>query len=261
MKYIIITHEDGRTQTAEIHANNVSHAHKIIANYCKATNKTAKIYTDTNSEYGLREGALTVVKRTTANMISREGGSLQFTLYNECRSKTINNPDVLDMLSECQLTLLQSRRDGLSIDEQYAAAYKAINSYLHSTRQIHLSVTAMRTVYIEDIDGDIISVNGTINKIINKDDKICYVDNMLECIDDVDSRARQIEQLHIIDSIAAILTPTQKDVLRYMAQGMSVRQIMIVMGRKSPNAIQQHIRLIRRKAQTLYPDGYKHLTD
>lgn len=217
-----------------------------ITVYAKITNDENEIDVD-----ALNQAALTVIKRTTARMIDQEGGKLQYQLYNACRVKTITDENVLDMISHVQLSFCESIDSGEPIENQYKNAYRDLNSYLYENKQINLSVTAQRTVYIEDIKGDIISVNRQISKIINTNDK--YIPTVEEDTDSI-----QVITDEIINSITALLTPTQKTVLKYMTYNYSIRQIAEHMNRKAPT-IQVHINKIREKAKTLYPQGYKAL--
>lgn len=257
MKYtIIITHADGTTTTHAVQADNASTAHKQ-AEALTIEGDTIRTYAtiaeNPNDEINVDElqaGALTIVKRTTANMICREGGDIQYRLYNECRKPHIDDPDVDDMLSVAMLALIEAVREGEPIDEQYHRAYLAVNKHLRASKQINLSATAMRTVYIEDINGEIISVNGEINRILAPDER--YTPD----IDDTTAPEITNAQRQAIKAITATLTPTQINVLRYMAKGYSLRQIAEKTKRTAPT-IQVHINKIREKARTLYPEGYK----
>lgn len=252
---IILTHADGTTATHTHTAKTMKEAHEHGATLCAAETDTLRVYATTTDEHGeilvdeLQAGALTVVKRTTANMINREGGDIQYRLYNECRLPHTDDPDTLDCISVATLALLTAINEGLPIDEQYHRAYNELNKHLRASRNINLSVTAMRTVYIEDINGEIISVNGEINRILAPGER--YTPEAEE-----DTTTKHGAQIAAIKAITAALTPTQVSVLRYMAKGYSLRQIADQMKRSAPT-IQVHINKIREKAKALYPDGYK----
>ena len=251
---IIIAHTNGSQTTIHTQADNASHAHTLGLNECKKGD-VLRVYATTTGDQGeilideVQAGALTVVKRTTANMISREGGDLQYRLYNECRRSEITDPDVLDCLSVAQLAIIEAIANGENIADQYHNAYLALNKHLRDNRQINLSVTAQRTVYIEDVDGEIISVNGTINRILSPSE--CYS----PVSDEIDSPDNTVTHNAIIKEIIATLTPTQIRVLKYLAKGYSQRQIASVT-KRSVSTINEHIKLIRKKAIALYPDGY-----
>lgn len=253
MQYtIMITRKDGSQTTIHTQADYASHAHTLGLNECKKGDML-RVYATTTGDQGeilidgVQAGALTVVKRTTANMISREGGDLQYRLYNECRRSEITDPDVKDCLSVAQLAIIEAIANGENIADQYHCAYLALNKHLRDNRQINLSVTAQRTVYIEDVDGEIISVNGTINRILSPNERYAPIP---DDPDNTDSHNAMIKE------ITTTLTPTQIKVLKYLAKGYSERQIAEIT-KRSKTAIHKHITLIRKKAVNLYPDGYK----
>lgn len=246
----IITKTDGTIVTRNQTADTMKQAHQHSETLRTIETDNIKVYAtivDENGEInvnGLQSGALTIVKRTTANMICREGGDIQYRLYNECRRPQIDDPDVQDMLSVATLELLQANAEGATIDEQYHRAYLAVNKHLRASKQINLSATAMRTVYIEDINGEIISVNGEINRILAPDER--YTPE----IDDTPDITTTEAQRRAIKAITATLTPTQINVLRYMAKGYSNHQIAEVMHRDRKTVI-EHIRKIQAKAKDI----------
>lgn len=200
----------------------------------------------------LTAGALMVVKRTTANMIAREGGSLQYQLYNACRLplSEIDDPNVLDCISVARLALIEGVKNGDPIDQQYHRAYLSLNKYLRDNKQINLSATAQRTLYIEDINGDIVNISSGINAIINLKE---YAPTAINFEIDRDKLTYYSE---IIIAISKALTPTQRKVLIFLAKGYSERKIAEVMHR-GKTTIHEHITIIRKKAADLYPNGYK----
>lgn len=246
----IITKTDGTIVTRNQTADTMKQAHQHSETLRTIETDNIKVYAtivDENGEInvdGLQSGALTIVKCTTANMICREGGDIQYRLYSECRKSHIDDPDVQDMLSVATLALLEAVNDGVPIDEQYHRAYLAVNKHLRASKQINLSATAMRTVYIEDINGDIISVNGEINRILAPDERyIPYIDNT--DINDITNAKRRL-----IQEIISTLSTTQTTVLRYLAQGYSLRQIAVKINRTAPT-VQFHINKIREKAKDI----------
>lgn len=252
---IIITHADGTTTTLHTQADTAKQAHEYAETHRAEPTDAIRVYATTQDENGaiiidgVRAGALTVCKRTTANMLSREGGNIQYRLYNAVRNPVTDDPDALDCISVAQIALLDAIADGEPIGEQYHRAYLALNRHLRASKQINLNATAMRTIYIEDINGDIISVNGEINRILAPNERYTPAP-------DTDTPTVTTAQIEAIKNIIATLTPTQIAVLRYMAKGYSVRQIAECMHRSAPT-IQVHINHIRDKAVTIYPNGYK----
>lgn len=253
MLYTIIISNNETQNIYNVECANAREAHEHASTLTQSKTDTIRTYATTTDASGniltagVQAGALTVVKRTTANMIVREGGEIQHRLYNECRKPTITDTDVMDCISVAQLAIIESIMQGEPIDEQYHQAYLALNRYLRSTRNINLSATAMRTVYIEDIDGEIISVNKHINIILKNGER--YTPQ-------ADEDENESELIHIIDEITSTLTPTQINVLSYLARGYSERQIADAM-KRSKTTIHEHITFIRKKAVNLYPNGYK----
>ena len=88
------------------------------------------------------------------------------------------------------------------------------------------------TLYIDDPNtGDIINVNNEINNLINK-----------------------MDNNDIINNITALLTPTQKKILKYIAYGYT----NITIAKKlnlNKSTITRHIQAIQKKALVLYPNG------
>lgn len=253
---IIITQADGTQTTTNTQADGAKQAHEQAAQTAKQGD-TIRAYATTTDEQGafivdgIQAGALTVVKRTTANMITREGGDLQYRLYNECRRPHTDDPDTLDCISVAQCALIEAIADGEPIDEQYHRAYLALNKHLRANKQINLSATAQRTLYIEDINGDIVNVYGEINRILAPGERYTPTDTDSDTDPDTINRYTAI-----IHNITATLTPTQCTVLKLLARGYSERQIADTMHR-GKTTIHEHITLIRKKAVAMYPTGYK----
>lgn len=247
MQYtIMITHTNGSQTTIYTPANNASHAHVVGLYYCKKGD-ILRVYATTATSTGeilidgVQAGALTVVKRTTANMISREGGSLQYRLYNECRRSKITDPDVLDCISVTQLAIIEAIANGENIADQYHYAYLALNKHLRDSRQINLSVTAQRTVYIEDVDGEIISVNSKIARILSAEEKYTHLDDQLMDHDTADRLGAALT------GAAMTLTPRQIQIVKYVAMGYSKDQIAKKFNYKNDSTVADHLSLIRKK--------------
>lgn len=258
---IIITHVDGTQTTKHTTADGAKQAHEHGAQFATNKGDTIRVYATTQDEHGapitdgIQAGALTVVKRTTANMITREGGDLQYKLYNECRRTHTDDPNIQDCISVATLALYEAIVDGDPIDKQYHRAYIALNKHLRANKQINLTATAMRTIYIEDIDGNIINVYGEVNRILAPSERYTPIDS-----EDTGDPNTTAEQRRIIHTITATLTPTQIKVLSYIARGYSNHQIADAMHRDRKTII-EHIRKIQAKAQDLFPNGYKTITE
>lgn len=257
--HVIINKKDNQKINFDYQAHTISQVHEHIARYLIDSNTQSdaekinvyRIITDSNNQIdvdALQDASLTIVKRTTANMANKQATTLSHTLYNACRQQTITNTDILDMLSVVQLSIIESIANNDDIVTQYSNAYKKLNAYLYSMQQVKIDKKGMRTVYIEDINGDIIAVNDKIAQIINHNDTYYHID---------DSDNDMINLSHdIISNIMQHLTATQKTVLKHMTYNLSVRQIAEKMGRHS-STVQEHITKIRKIAKELYPQGYK----
>lgn len=205
-----------------------------------------KVYVILDTPQAITEASTEIVKRTTANMISREGGEIQYRLYNAIRTPHSTDPDMMDCLQVVNLALWEYRHE--QTEDAYLQAYKALNKHLYDSRQIRLSVTAMRTMYIEDIDGDIISVNKGINAIIKASDP-------LPTIEDENDTQKQLDTITtLLIDILQDYTPIQKRVIKLVADGYSERQIADKMNRKK-TTIHEHKQAAQKKALKKYPNG------
>lgn len=268
---VIITHADDTQTIININADSPHAAHKMIDDGLTLTDTdgqtvvikvksddTARIYPTTTDENGdiitdgILAGALMVVKRITANAIRREGSEAQRRMYSDVRKPhPEQSPDIADMLSVAQLALISAINDGEPIREQYHQAYLAVNRYLRANRQINLSETAQHTLYIEDIDGDIISVTANIALILSPNARYIPI------ADEPDDSNRKAVIIH---NVVETLTDRQATVLKYLAKGYNERQIAETM-HKGKTTIHEHITCIRRNASELYPDLFSEYND
>lgn len=241
MMYSVL-HKDGALHM--VNATTAQEAHMMAGDGVRVYPATTT--TDgTISIDGVHAGALQVVRRTTANMIRREGGTLQWQLYYDCRRTDGQySHNVQDCISVATLAIMEAIAQGIDIAGQYHAAYLALNRHLRSTRQINLSATAQRTIYIEDIHGDIINVYANIGRILAPGDRYTPPADDVAINDD-----RRI----MLDIIVAALTPTQRKIIYHLARGYSHHQIAAAMHRNRATII-EHVRNIQRKAAALFPD-------
>lgn len=233
-----------------------------------------KCYANTDTVEGLQSAVLTVVKRTTAKMISNESTPDQHRLYKAAKCKPVTDPDVLDMISEATIALWEAIQEGKDIVEQHKAAYKAVNKYLYHERRIDTAKTAARHVYIESITGDIVNVNKEAAKILNvgepynpipvlcenptvQAEKATVIRNIIKGISD--------EQIAVLKKttdgvtprqIAALkvsITEGQRKVLFYTAEGESLRKISKRVAIKA-GSIAKLLKKIRERGNKMYPD-------
>lgn len=256
MKYLTIktNKTTNKTTRRTVQADNIKQA-RTKAN--ATSNDTLRCYlvvTDSDGSYNadaLQQAALTIVKRTTANMVTKQGGRLQYELYNACRVPNIDNTDIDDMLSVAQLALCEAVADGKDTPQQYAYAYQKLNDYLYSVGKVKTTSQRARTQNLESLGYDIaVDIDGNINRVLDiADDNYYYnADNTDDIITD--------DIITALQSIFDILSPTQQKVYKYLANGMSMSQIADIMGRTKATTQTQIVR-IRAKATMLYPDGIK----
>ena len=252
----IITHANSDQALIHITADDVKTAHRQVRKQVPS-DSTVRVYIETQPDGkidtdGIQSASLMIVKRTTANMIQRESGDLHFILYRECRREPIIDERIHDCLQVVNLALLQAISDGLTIDEQYHSGYIALNKWLRDNKHINLSATAQRTIYINDVNGDIVNITGNIGRILKQGERYTPIEYLNDDPETIE------KQLDVINTIASALTPTQLTVLKHLANGKSERQIADDMHR-GKTTIHEHITLIRKKANELYPDGYRHI--
>ena len=235
------------TKTLFLQADNIRQARETANSADNLPeNCYCKVYCILDTPEAIIEASTEIVKRTTANMISREGGEIQYRLYNAIRQPHPTDPDIMDCLSVVNLALWENRQE--ETETAYRTAYHALNKHLYDSRQIKLSVTAMRTIYIEDIDGEIISVNKGINAIIKASDPLPNIEDAT----DTDEKADTITAL-LLD-ILKDYTPIQKRVIKLVAEGLSERQIADKMNR-TKTTIHEHKTNAQKKAFKKYPNG------
>lgn len=240
---VVFTNSSEEIERVNIEAKDFNSAHI----YGKTLAPQVKVYPATTNQYGeiitsnLQEGALMVVRRTTANMIRREGHPSQFRLYNECRRDKITDHDVLDLIEAASEALIDAVRRKLEIEEQYHMAYLNVNHELYANHLIGVSASGERLIYIEDIDGDVVNVTKEISRIISPAERYYPLEISEKCMAN-----EQIGEL--LHDILSMLTVTEAKILKYAAYGFSIRQIGDELNR-SAATVQYHINKIRTKAR------------
>lgn len=254
MKYLTIKTDKTTNKTTRrtVQADNIKQARTKADPTSNDTLRCYLIVTNSDGSYNadaLQQAALTIVKRTTANMVSNQGGRLQYELYNACRVPNIDNTDIDDMLSVAQLALCEAVADGKDTPQQYAFAYQQLQKYLYSVKAVDTKAQSKRCINLESLGFDIaVDIDGNINRVLSiADDNYYY---SADATDDIITS----DIVDALQSIFEILTPRQQKVYKYLACGMSETQIGDIMG-VSHQAIHKHIVLIRTKATTLYPNG------
>lgn len=197
------------------------------------------VYIDDTMPEQVAAAAAVIIRRTTANMVSRQRGACtdyQWTLYNAARVPDTDNADVLDMRGVAALALLEGQAAHLPIDERYHAAYLAVNRHLSQARAAnHREVS---TEYIVDGGGDLVAYNRAIAQIIKGGDKWTPTAGG-------ELTAEQAEKLGAaIRAACAALTPVQRDIVKLMGNGLSLREVARKMDRR-PSTIEEHAVRIR----------------
>lgn len=267
MFYTIVFVDNNNAEIARtvIIADSYGEAHKKAAScsiLCGGGKiASAHIYENTTDADGhidaaaIHRAAVTVAKRTTNSMINRWGGELAHTLFADVRNPILEdieslliakcsgrkdiNADVEDMISAAQEGIFSALCDGLDIVEQYAAGYKTLNRYLYHSGKA--PETAVRTLYIEDISGDIVNVTAEIGRILAPDEP--YLPHIENIEDSQEGKKRAF-----LYKIIPMLSVTQRKILSYMALGWSQRQIARELGR-AEGTIAEHIKRIRKTSQ------------
>lgn len=235
-----------------------AHAADLAAEYAAESETPVdrvRVFADTTDsagqmdDNGILESVAIIVRRKTANMLGAEAGTLQYRLWREARNPKSDDPDLLDLRGEAAAALVNAIADGLAIDEQYRAAYRAIDRYLWSSRAVNLNKNAMKTMYLEDVNGELVSVNKQIAAIMRPADRY----NPTYDIAKENAAETAGNTAAVLAALAAEMTTIQREIAVYLAKGWSVRQIAAATRRK-PSTIQDHINAIRKKARAMFPD-------
>jgi len=165
------------------------------------------------------------------NNPEKNKGSNDFKYYlimQAIRNNDKSNDIAQDLIQLACLTLLEYQ--DVDEKERTLKTYRELHKYIYSLRAIRGNI---KTIYIEDSEGEVINISTEINNLING-----------------------IISHDIINNIIQILTPTQKKVLAYMARGY--HQITIAKKLNiSVQTVNKHKQTIYKKARTLYPNGLK----
>lgn len=255
MKYnVTINYANGEQETRHISADSAKHAHESVRATITDENAVVRVYAQTQNADGtpntdgIQKAALSITKRTTANMFSvtsESGTKLQERLYKGCRVKIIVDEDVTDCIQSATMGILEAMANGEDIQEQYKSGYRALYNHLYSMNAVKSA--GRETLYIEDIDGELVNVYGEMNRIIKQGEK--YTAPLYD-----DWKEPTEEEREALAHIIERLTPTQKKVLYLTARGLSQCQIGEQL-RISQQAVSKHIKRMREIALALYPQG------
>lgn len=258
MKFIcIVTHNfDATTTTTKtiIDAINPKQAHDA-ASCLYPDADLIRAYPATDTALGLARGALMIARRTAINATTHGGTETQQRIEREfaavnarCISATSAeriysvikdySADTQDMHSEAVAALHTASGQGLPIDQQYKAAYKALNAMLHAQKAA--TVKELSTQYVQDMGGDLVAISRVIVCILRGGDSYtpCATAEM-------DANTRRRFYFALTDA-AKTLNPTQADILKRLALGQSQRQTADATG-KRPETVCRNVAIMRAK--------------
>lgn len=208
----------------------------------------------------LYASALGIVKKTLLNMYSKQGLSWQYDLlsdlwHNPKKPKITDNNDFLQtVITAFYERMAEYHKKEISINSLYKYAYSKLNSYIYGLRSVKLNANDFKTVYIDDIDGDIVSVNSGISKIINGKDYIPAEYDFMP--DEVKNKDLYNDLIYCMQ----FLTLRQKTALKLLAYGYSYSKIADAM-HISKSTVINHIDQARKKCFDLlfpkYGKAYK----
>lgn len=250
----ITTHADGTQDIKMILADSAKEAHEIVT---AENGDTVRVYANTTDEhgimygYGIYRGALSVAKRCAERTYS--GTDTQNSILADLKAtnakaglKTTDEyvhslvskmcADAQDYHAKAYEAIITSIARGESIDEQYHNAFLAINSHIMENRRIHNNETSLD--FIMNENGDIVSLSVFVAHLINENDSVIPSES-LKLTD-----AQSAELRGAIVNAYNTLSPTQKQITRYLVKGYSQSLIATKM-RRTPENICEHVTKIR----------------
>lgn len=247
-------------RTEYFNVNNIADIHKIAQKHLN-NDRLYTAYIDiveecNHSNYSvLYDTAIIIVKNVINTIIKRLNAdsptytnllfNLRSGIYLCSVDKILNGTlyhfsfEIDDLIQEAVCGLWELYINGSDVEDCYLQGYKNVNAYMYASKK----KPAKQELYIEDISGDIVSVDRAINAIVGKSLFILNTDDN-----------KQAYQRAFIKLLLAECTPTQKQVLKWLGRGYSIRQTANKLNRNL-KTVQEHIKYIRKKAlaiQELY---------
>lgn len=265
MNYAVFTRKNDGTDVliGYVNAINTKQAHEKVD---KKDNITVRVYpttTDVNGNiiaYNVVRGALQVATISVKKTVDRTGGTdTQRRIANELISVNIRaGADgaeqygagyVLDMISNishdsqdiyscAEGGILTAIHNGADIVEQYRNAYLYINR--HIMKQRGATARECSLEYTRESGGDIVPINSYIARIINGGERYTPFD---DGIIDTETAERLGAAL---SSASALLTPRQKDIVKYIGRGCPQRQTAERLNIRSVATVAEHLARIRK---------------
>lgn len=266
MNYTVLARKNDGTDVLIgcVNAINTKQAHEKVDKKDGITIRVYPTTTDVNGNiitYNVVRGALQVATISAKKTVGRTGGTdTQRRIANELVSVNIRaGADgaeqygaeyVLDMISNtshdsqdiyscAEQGILTAIHDGADIVEQYRNAYLCINK--HIMKQRGATARECSLEYTRESGGDIVPINSYIARIINGGERYTPFDDGI-----IDTETA--ERLGtVLSSASALLTPRQKDIVKYIGCGYSQRRTAERLNIKSVKTVAEHLTSIRKK--------------
>lgn len=195
-----------------------------------------------------------VVKKVCLKYAPNNTQTMQ--LYNDSRHPNTQNADIKDLRQVAIYSMLEQLHqqkdiDPLQIDytQVFKNAFSGVNKYLYHLRGINLSCRPF-DYSIEQLQENNIDILVNIRKGINELVKDSNITNINEYEQDDTNEQEQNTKKQLVLKILEQLTPTQKQIAKLLAFGLSQRQIASKLKRQ-PSTINEHIQIIRKKANNI----------
>ena len=258
MEYIIITtttDADGNTTTTQT-TTTATDARQAHDNAITTDGANVCVYPSTATDAGQARGAVMVMRRTAVNGIKRTGGNdTQRRIEKETAAINARirgaetaerilsvvadySHDTREYFSIAVTALSCAAAQGLDIAAQYDAAYTELNHAIHAQRAA--TAHEISTEFIRDGGGDIVAVNRAIAWILRGSDKWTPADGGTM---DAATAARLDT---VMNDASMLISPTQREIFKLLAQGYSQRQIAVKTGRELAT-VNRNIAILRGK--------------
>lgn len=266
MNYTVFARKNDGTDVlmGSVNAINTREAHEKVDKKDGITRRVYPTTTDVNGNiitYNVIRGALQVATTSAKKTVTRTGGTdTQRRIANELISVNIRaGADgaeqygaeyVLDMISNtshdsqdiyscAEEGILTAIHNGADIAEQYHNAYLFINRYIMKQRGATARECSLE--YTQESGGDIVPINAYIARIINGGERYTpFNDGIID--------TETAERLGaVLSGASALLTPRQKDIVKYIARGYSIADTAERLNIKSKGTVAEHLTRIRSK--------------
>lgn len=246
-----------------VNAINTREAHEKVDKKDGITIRVYPTTTDINGNiiaYNVVRGALQVSTISAKKTVDRTGGTdTQRRIANELVSVNIRagadgaeqygaeyvlnmisntSPDSQDIYSCAEQGILTAIHDGADITEQYRNAYLYINRHIMKQRGATAQECSLE--YTQESGGDIVPINAYIARIINGGERYTPYD---DGIIDIETAERLGA---VLSGASALLTPRQKDIVKYIGRGYSQRRTAERLNIKSVATVAEHLARTRK---------------